>query len=67
MIIELLLPSLLSVVSSKIFLDWWMKTAPRLGFIGKDMNKLREIYAVEASGIWVVLSSVFGILAYIAV
>ncbi|MEM1772422.1 MAG: glycosyl transferase family 4 [Desulfurococcaceae archaeon] len=67
MIIELLLPSLLSVVSSKIFLDWWMKTAPRLGFIGKDMNKLGEIYAVEASGIWVVLSSVFGILAYIAV
>jgi UDP-N-acetylmuramyl pentapeptide phosphotransferase/UDP-N-acetylglucosamine-1-phosphate transferase len=66
MIMELLLPAMLSALFSKILMDWWLRTAPKLGFLGKDMNKPGEHYSVEASGILVVLSSVFGILAYIA-
>lgn len=66
MIIELLLPAFISAVSSKVLLDWWLKTAPKLGLIGRDMNKPGEHYAVEASGIWIILSSIFGILTYIA-
>lgn len=67
MFLELALPALTSAVLCKALLDWWLEVAPKLGFMGKDMNKPGEHFAAEASGVWVVLSSVFGILLYIAI
>lgn len=65
--LEYIVPSMFSMISTWILLDWWIKTGSRLGFTGRDMNKPYEHYAVEGSGIWVVLSSVFGVLIYIAI
>lgn len=65
-LVEMLVPGVISAIIAKGLLDWWLRTAPRLGFTGRDMNKLGEHVAVEASGIWVILSSVFGILLYVA-
>lgn len=64
--IEYILPSVFSALTAWILLSWWVKIGYKLGFIGRDMNKPGEHYAVEGSGIWIVLSSVFGILLYIA-
>lgn len=65
--IEYIAPSLFSALTAWFLLDWWVKTGFKLGFTGRDMNKPGEHYAVEGSGIWVVLSSAFGILLYVAI
>lgn len=67
MVYEYVIPCILSMFVTHILLNWWIRIAPILGFKGKDLNKPGEQYAVEATGIWVILSSVFGILAYIAI
>jgi UDP-N-acetylglucosamine--dolichyl-phosphate N-acetylglucosaminephosphotransferase len=66
-LIDLLVPILVSAVSTKVLMDWWLKTAHRLGFTGRDMNKPGEVYVAEAGGLWVILSTVFGIMVYIAI
>jgi UDP-N-acetylglucosamine--dolichyl-phosphate N-acetylglucosaminephosphotransferase len=64
--LKLAIPVAFSATLAKITLEWWLRTGARLGFVGRDMNKPGEHYAVEGGGLWVVLSSVFGILCYIA-
>lgn len=63
--LKLLVPTIFSALLAKLTLEWWLKTGFKLGFLGRDMNKPGEHYAVESGGLWVVLSSVFGILCYI--
>lgn len=63
----ILAPSVVSALISYSMLNWWTRTAPELGFLGRDMNKPGEVFAVEAGGLWVVLSIVFGIMTYIAI
>jgi len=65
--LDLIVPLVVSSIIVKLFMDWWINTAPKLGFKGRDMNKPGEVYAVEASGVWVILSIVFGIMSYIAI
>ena len=64
--IKIAIPVVISAVLTKITLNWWFKTGIKLGFIGRDMNKPGEHYAVEGGGLWIILSSVFGLLSYIA-
>lgn len=66
MVFEFVVPALISAVVSKLLLDWWLDKASSLGLVGKDMNKPGNHMAVEASGVWVVLSSVFGIMFFVA-
>jgi UDP-N-acetylglucosamine--dolichyl-phosphate N-acetylglucosaminephosphotransferase len=65
-VIKLVVPAAASTASAKVMLDWWLGVAARLGFVGRDMNKPGHPPVAEAGGVWVVLSSVFGILTYIA-
>lgn len=65
--LELVLPGLVSAIVARVLLNWWLGAASKLGFAGKDMNKPGERLVAEAGGIWVILSSVFGILLYIAI
>jgi len=65
-VVELIIPVLVSTLLSKFTLDWWYRVGFKLGFLGRDMNKPGEQYAVEGGGLWVMLSSVFGILSYVA-
>ncbi|MEM0247189.1 MAG: glycosyl transferase family 4 [Desulfurococcaceae archaeon] len=67
MSLELVLPGLVSAIVAKTLLSWWLTAALRLGFAGRDMNKPGERMVAEAGGIWVVLSSGFGVLLYIAI
>lgn len=66
LLVELAVPTLVSLAASKIMLDWWLKTALKLGFVGRDMNKPGHPLVAEAGGLWVVLSTAFGVLAYTA-
>ncbi|MEM4481915.1 MAG: glycosyl transferase family 4, partial [Desulfurococcaceae archaeon] len=52
---------------STLLLDWWTKIAPKMGLVGRDMNKPGNYTAAEAGGLWVILASTFGILLYIAI
>ncbi|MEM4717923.1 MAG: hypothetical protein QXE81_04085 [Desulfurococcaceae archaeon] len=61
MVYEYAVPSFLCITITYTLLEWWIKTAPVLGFKGRDLNKPGEQYAVEAAGVWVIISSVFGI------
>jgi UDP-N-acetylglucosamine--dolichyl-phosphate N-acetylglucosaminephosphotransferase len=66
-VIELIAPLLVSTLTSKMLLDWWVNVARRLGFVGRDMNKPGEVYVVEAGGIWVILATTFGVMTFIAI
>lgn len=66
-LLMLVVPGLVSSAVSYTLLEWWLRTAPKLGFVGKDMNKLGNVVAVEAGGLWIILSLVFGIMFYIAI
>lgn len=66
-VLKAVVPLVSSSVALTIMLDWWVKVAPKLGLVGKDMNKPGNRIAVEAGGLWVILASVFGILLYIAI
>jgi len=66
-VVKLVVPVIVSALLSKISLDWWLRAGSMLGFIGRDMNKPGEHYAVEGGGLWIMLSSVFGILSYVTI
>jgi|GEM_PF-256067 UDP-N-acetylglucosamine--dolichyl-phosphate N-acetylglucosaminephosphotransferase len=65
-VIKLVVPVVVSTLLSKITLEWWLRAGFKLGFLGRDMNKPDEYYAVEGGGLWIVLSSVLGVLSYVA-
>ncbi|MEM4947285.1 MAG: glycosyl transferase family 4, partial [Thermosphaera sp.] len=65
--LEILIPSLMSGLSTFFLVKWWIPKALRLGFKGKDMNKYDRPEVSEAGGIWVVLSASIGILGYITI
>ncbi|MEM2009727.1 MAG: glycosyl transferase family 4 [Thermosphaera sp.] len=65
--LEILIPSLMSGLSTFFLVKWWIPKALRLGFKGKDMNKYDRPEVSEAGGIWVVLSTSIGILGYIMI
>lgn len=65
-VLGILVPVAVSIASAYVMLSWWIKVAPILGFLGKDMNKPGHPLVVEAGGLWVVLAFVFGIMSYVA-
>ncbi len=50
-----------------IAVDWWISIGRRMRFLGRDMNKPGEVYAVRAGGIWVTFGASFGLLVLIAI
>ena len=56
----------LSSLITYLFLSWWMKTAPKIGLIGKDLNKTDDRKIPEAGGLSVVLGASFGIMVSVA-
>jgi len=61
------LPALLVAAATALYtLRWWIPTAHRLGFTGRDMNKSGDVRVAEAGGVWVSLGASFGILTCIA-
>ncbi|MCC6041168.1 MAG: glycosyl transferase family 4 [Desulfurococcaceae archaeon] len=65
-LVKVAVPILVSATIAKYTLKWWLRVGMELGFKGRDMNKPGEYYAVEGGGLWVILSSVFGLLCYVA-
>lgn len=63
--IVILIPLIISLISSFTLLSYWIKIAKERNFVGKDMNKLEEIYVPEAGGICVSFSILLGILLYL--
>src|SRR3989338_5544175 len=62
----LLLPILVSFLSSVYLIPHWIKRAHNAGLVGRDMNKPRKVYAAEAGGVIVIASFMLGVLLYIA-
>ena len=50
-------------VLTVLFLRLWIPAALRAGLAGRDMNKTGEILVAEAGGVWVVFSTIIGLLA----
>jgi len=65
--LEIIIPSLISTISTYVLLKWWIPKSLLLGFKGKDMNKYGNPEVSEAGGIWVILSASISILTYIAI
>lgn len=44
-----------------LIIPHWVKVAVKKGFVGRDMNKLGNLFAAEGSGLWVAIGCVFGL------
>ncbi len=63
----LLIPLLVSLVVTILFLPNWIKRAKSVGLVGKDIQKLDKPKIAEAGGITIIAGFIFGVLSYIAI
>lgn len=63
----LLLPVLVSFLSTFYLMPYWIKRARYAGLVGKDMNKPDKEEVAESGGVVVIISFVLSILIYIAI
>jgi len=62
-----IISSLISFFATLIIIRSWIRIAKRQGLVGKDINKIDKPEVAEAGGIWVVISSIFGLLLFEAI
>lgn len=64
--LEMILVVASSSLITYVLLSWWLRTAPLVGLVGRDMNKLNGREVPEAGGLSVILGASFGIMISIA-
>jgi UDP-N-acetylglucosamine--dolichyl-phosphate N-acetylglucosaminephosphotransferase len=65
-LIDLISIIAVSSLITYLFLSWWIKTTPRIGLVGKDLNKNEDRRVPEAGGLSVIMGASFGIMLSIA-
>ncbi len=65
--IIMLIPILMSCLTTLVILPSWIKRAKKAGITGKDMNKYKKKEIPEAGGISVVSGFIIGLFIYIAI
>ncbi len=61
---RVLLSATISFLSTLYMLRFWIRSAKKIGLVGRDMNKLEKPEVAEAGGIWALIGTAFGLLVY---